>query len=149
MQPPPGIRQPPPPMPPGGGGQMSMMQPPPIPSVMAPKPTINLAPPIVPPVSGFSMPPPPAQPPQIPIDDLQPASKRLKTGEDNLIAEKDFLSMHEANGPVTFFISLPVVPDKPEWNLNGQTITLSLPLTETVCFFFLKLYLKFLKFNYN
>lgn len=111
----------------------SMMAPPPM---MPPKPLVNLAPPI-PSGAPFGVPPsvPNIAPPTSSLllsDDLQPASKRLKTGEDNLIPENEFLSMHEAKGPVTFYVHLPLVPEKPEWNLNGQLISLVLPLTETV-----------------
>lgn len=35
-------------------------------------------------------------------------------------------------GPVTFKVSVPKVEDKPEWNLKGQTVSFTLPLTDTV-----------------
>ena len=33
---------------------------------------------------------------------------------------------------VTFRVAVPNVTDKPEWKLNGQIISLALPLTDTV-----------------
>ena len=34
--------------------------------------------------------------------------------------------------PVTFKLSVPMMSDKPEWNLQGQMLSLTMPLTETV-----------------
>ena len=61
----------------------------------------------------------------------QPLSKRLKT-EETLISETDYLAQHASKGPVSFNVQIPNVPEKPEWNLNGQLIPFSMPLTETV-----------------
>lgn len=104
----------------------------------------------LPPQGGFSQMPPPQLLQQTQQQQLQhqqqfesdePASKRLKT-EDNLIGENEFLALHGAKGPVTFHIQIPQVSEKPEWNLNGQTITLVMELTETVklfrCVFYLQ-----------
>lgn len=33
---------------------------------------------------------------------------------------------------MTFKVSVPKVEDKPEWNLKGQTVSFTLPLTDTV-----------------
>ena len=33
---------------------------------------------------------------------------------------------------MTITLQLPIVPEKPEWNLNGQAIPLTLPLTDPV-----------------
>ncbi|CAF4787825.1 unnamed protein product, partial [Rotaria magnacalcarata] len=33
-------------------------------------------------------------------------------------------------GQVTITIQLPIVPEKPEWNLNGQAVPLTMPLTD-------------------
>lgn len=114
---------------------MASLAPPPPPSLMSkPAVAVNLAPPVIPPSGmpfGMSVQQSGVHQFDTLADDL-PASKRLKTGEDNLVPEKDFLDIHEANGPVKFHVQLPHVPDKPEWNLNGQTISLVLPLTETV-----------------
>ena len=35
-------------------------------------------------------------------------------------------------GPVTFTVVVPVVEDKPEWKLNGQMLSVTMPLTDTV-----------------
>ena len=35
-------------------------------------------------------------------------------------------------GPVIFNVSVPKNTEKAEWNLNGQSISLTLPLTDTV-----------------
>lgn len=59
------------------------------------------------------------------------APKRQKT-EEQLIPEADYLAQHASKGPVKFNVQIPNVPDKPEWNLKGQLIPFSMPLTETV-----------------
>lgn len=89
-----------------------------------------------------SLPPPPSAAP-MPVSALpqlpgelaasypgdEPFAKRQKT-EEQLIPEAEFLTMYPS--PVTFGVQVPHVSDKPEWSLNGQFITLTLPLTETV-----------------
>lgn len=35
-------------------------------------------------------------------------------------------------GPVTFKVAVPKVPEKTEWKMSGQLITLTMPLTDTV-----------------
>ena len=42
-------------------------------------------------------------------------------------------------GPVSVKVMIPNVSDKPEWNLNGQTLEFTLPLTDTVSAFTCKL----------
>lgn len=61
----------------------------------------------------------------------EPVAKRLKT-EDQLIPEADYLAQHASKGPVNFSVQVPNVPDKPEWNLKGQLIPFTMPLTETI-----------------
>lgn len=61
--------------------------------------------------------------------DDEPASKRLKT-EESLIPEDKFLVQYPS--PVHLYIQLPNVPEKPEWQLRGQTLSLTLPLTDPV-----------------
>jgi splicing factor 3A subunit 1 len=39
-------------------------------------------------------------------------------------------------GQVTITVQLPIVPEKPEWNLNGQAIPLTLPITDPVRIFY-------------
>jgi splicing factor 3A subunit 1 len=63
-----------------------------------------------------------------PVAEDEPSSKKQKT-EDNLIPEDEYIAANPE--PVNVQIVVPQVPDKPEWQLNGQTINLTLPLTET------------------
>ncbi|XP_077977951.1 splicing factor 3A subunit 1-like [Glandiceps talaboti] len=102
----------------------------------------NVRPPGPPQVGMFMTgvnPNPPVAPPQPPqqqqeqqphsqISD-EPPSKRQKT-EDALIPEQQFLAKNPS--PVSFKVQVPSMPDKPEWNLKGQTMTLTLPLTDQV-----------------
>lgn len=39
---------------------------------------------------------------------------------------------HELQSPVTFRVQVPNSVDKSEWKLNGQSFTITLPLTDTV-----------------
>ena len=83
----------------------------------------------------------PTQQPQAPVYEVprvsqqltdvaeEPAHKRQKT-EEQLMPEAAFLGMHP--GPVRFSVQIPNMPDKPEWNLMGQLILFTMPLTETV-----------------
>jgi len=59
----------------------------------------------------------------------EPAFKKQRT-EDNLIPEEEFLLQH--SGPVTFQVNTPNISDKPEWKLQGQTIDLTLHVTDQV-----------------
>lgn len=59
----------------------------------------------------------------------EPLTKKAKT-EDCLVPEAQFLMQNK--GPVTFKVVVPLLADKPEWKLNGQALTLTLPLTDTV-----------------
>jgi len=63
------------------------------------------------------------------MDDDEPASKRQRT-EENLIPEGEFLARNLS--PVTFKVMVPQMPDKPEWKLDGQILSLTLQLTDTV-----------------
>ncbi|TRY61622.1 hypothetical protein TCAL_09101 [Tigriopus californicus] len=71
-------------------------------------------------------PPPPVMPPMEPDE---PPNKRPR-GEDNLIPEGEFMARNP--NPVTFHILCPIINDKPEWRLTGQSIALTLGLGETV-----------------
>ena len=93
-------------------------------------------PPLIPPVptqmGGMSqppLPPPPPAAPSLPAED-EPAAKRFKT-EEQLVPEAEFLAQFGSE-PVTFSIQVPIVSEKPEWNLNGQLLKLTMPLTEQV-----------------
>ena len=68
------------------------------------------------------------QPPQQLIEE-EPPNKKLR-GEDNLLPEIDFLAMHK--GPVTLQVQAPTGVDKPEWRLNGQIISLTMALNDSV-----------------
>ncbi|XP_023330282.1 splicing factor 3A subunit 1-like isoform X2 [Eurytemora carolleeae] len=59
----------------------------------------------------------------------EPPAKKQKT-EENLIPEPEFIANNPS--PVTFKISVPKMADKPEWKLNGQMLTLTYPLEETI-----------------
>merc|ERR1712029_1301226 len=63
------------------------------------------------------------------MDDDEPAAKRSRT-EENLIPEGEFLARNHS--PVTMKVSVPNMPDKAEWKLEGQMLTITLGLTETV-----------------
>lgn len=64
----------------------------------------------------------------MPADD-EPPSKKTKT-EESLIPEAEFLAKNK--GPVTVRVQVPGAQEKPEWKLNGQILTMTLPLTDTV-----------------
>lgn len=126
------IQQPPPPVP-----QPVMMmppRPPPIPVIGMPPgpPGMMVAQPMRPP--GFPAPPPmvPAQPPLQPVvpqPEDEPPSKKQKT-EDQLVPEEEWLKQHK--GSVKFRVMVPNMPDKPEFNMKGQTLNFSLPYTDNV-----------------
>ena len=59
----------------------------------------------------------------------EPPNKKAKS-EDNLMPESLWLAQHNT-GPITIKVAVPQDSTKPEWNLNGQTLTFSLPLTDT------------------
>merc|ERR1711892_308205 len=63
------------------------------------------------------------------MDEDEPANKRQRT-EENLIPEGEFLARNLS--PVTFKVMVPQMPDKPEWKLDGQMLSLTLQLTDTV-----------------
>jgi len=63
------------------------------------------------------------------LDEDEPASKRSRT-EENLIPEGEFLARNVS--PVTMSIAVPNMPDKPEWKCDGQMLSITLSLTETV-----------------
>ncbi|ORY03634.1 hypothetical protein K493DRAFT_254090 [Basidiobolus meristosporus CBS 931.73] len=51
-----------------------------------------------------------------------PDSKKFKTETSLFVSADEWLSTHP--GPATLYIQTPAVPDKPEWKLNGETLTL-------------------------
>lgn len=60
----------------------------------------------------------------------EPLAKRSKT-EDQLIPEEEFYKTY-GRGQVKITVQLPIAPEKPEWNLNGQAIPLTLPITDPI-----------------
>lgn len=60
----------------------------------------------------------------------EPPSKKVKT-EEQLVPEDKWLRDNQT-GPVVLRVAVPHMPDKPEYTLTGQTLTMSLPLTDTV-----------------
>jgi len=78
---------------------------------------------------GQAQPPPQASlPPQM-LDDDEPSAKRSKM-EEALMSEGEFMARHQS--PVSFKVLVPVVSDKPEWKCEGQMLSMSLALTDTV-----------------
>ncbi|XP_055384989.1 splicing factor 3A subunit 1 [Condylostylus longicornis] len=114
---------------------------PPVPMMMMPMRTPMIPPPF--PV-GYLPPMQPGGPPmqpapqvidqqmmmqqQMPMMEDEPPNKKMRS-EDNLIPEQQFISMHKS--PITIQVQVPHA-DKSEWKLNGQTIALSLNLTDTI-----------------
>lgn len=85
-------------------------------------PQPNFPQPAQPPVQNFMM------EPSIPVDD-EPPNKKQRS-EDNLIPEAEFIAAHK--GPVSLQVQAPSGVDKPEWRLNGQIISITLSLTDSV-----------------
>ena len=72
-----------------------------------------------------------ARPPHFPpILSHDPNAKRLRTEEEMLVHEEEFFRFNP--GPVTFRVHCPQVQEKPEWNLNGQILTITLPVQDQV-----------------
>jgi len=96
---------------------------------------VQQAPPPGPPQIRPLAPPPVYEPPRVSaqLTDYpeEPTAKRQKT-EDQLIPEATYLEQNAAKGPIKFNVQIPNVPDKPEWNLKGQLIPFTMPLTDTV-----------------
>ena len=103
---------------------------------MPPRPPMGMPPRMMaPPMGGPGGPPggPPGGGPGGPPrmmggNNDEPPNKKAKS-EDNLMPEGLWLAQH--HGPITVKVVVPQDPSKPEWNLNGQTLTYTLPLTDT------------------
>ncbi|XP_011148882.1 splicing factor 3A subunit 1 [Harpegnathos saltator] len=134
--------QPPPPptmsMPTMGIPQPMMPQAPMM--MMAPMPPMAPRPPplMTPAMSPFMPTPPPIQPPMGPALGLkhaakpmeeEPQTKKLRT-EDSLIPEQQFLARNK--GPIQINIAVPMMTEKAEWKLNGQTLNINLQVSDTV-----------------
>lgn len=106
------------------------------PAMMVPAPVFVPARPMAPP-QMFMQGPPVGGPPPVSqqlqqaqmMDEDEPSSKRQKT-EENLMPEREFMARNIS--PVTFKVLVPAMPDKPEWKLEGQMLSLTLELTDTV-----------------
>lgn len=68
-------------------------------------------------------------PPVMEIMDDEPPNKKTRS-EDHLVPETVFLQRH--SGPVTIQIQVPNMMEKSEWRLNGQTIPVTLVLTDNI-----------------
>ncbi|KRX91335.1 Splicing factor 3A subunit 1, partial [Trichinella pseudospiralis] len=69
----------------------------------------------------------PAYPPE-----PEPPAKRTKTFEEQLKPEEEWLNKFSDHGPINITVVFPVSAEKPEWNLNGQSVSYSLNLTDPV-----------------
>jgi len=151
---PPPPKQPAPPLPPVAAPlpPANIIAPPQPPIMMVPAP---IRPPLMVPPGAFPvvattptafmtpagaaapMPTQPAQPPVAPLlkhpseglMDDEPLTKKAKT-EEALIPESTFLAQNKS--PVSFKVMVPMMSEKSEWKLNGQTLTLTLQLQDTV-----------------
>jgi splicing factor 3A subunit 1 len=88
----------------------------------------------------FMLPPmPPQQQQQQQPQEMEeePPNKRAR-GEDNLMPEADFLARNVS--PVTFRVVVPSSNEKPEWQLNGQMLSVTLPLSDPMSALKAKLY---------
>ena len=84
--------------------------------------------PSLPPFMAPGHPPPPA-PLDEPSEPTEPAAKKQRT-EDSLVPEEEWLASH--SGTLSLNVSVPNMPEKPELNLNGQTLAVTLNLTDMV-----------------
>lgn len=76
--------------------------------------------------------PPFSQPVAAPVfqtDDDGHTSKKLKT-EDSLIPEEEFLK--QVAPVINIRVAVPMVTEKSEWNLTGQSLSLSFNVTDTL-----------------
>ena len=130
-----------PPQPPG----MSFPGQPPIPGFAPGPPGFGgHAPPGVAPKAAFSPPPsqffqpplPPGVPPFLPpgmappAPSQEPLPKKQKLDDGGLIPEDEYLASNR--GPVSIRVHVQESEEKGTWKLNGQTINLSLEISETV-----------------
>lgn len=65
-----------------------------------------------------------------PAPPVEPPAAKKPRSEDTLIPEQEFIANHQ--GPVTFRIQVPNMPDRNEWSLKGQVISITLPITDPV-----------------
>ena len=70
------------------------------------------------------------RPPHYPPPMHEQMMKRPRTDEDMLVQEDEYIRYHP--GPVTFRVHCPQVQEKPEWNLKGQILNITLPVEDQV-----------------
>lgn len=68
-------------------------------------------------------------PPVMDMNDEEPANKKSRQ-EDHLIPEDVFMQCHKS--PVTIQVQVPNLSDKPEWKLNGQTLSINIGLSDSI-----------------
>lgn len=88
---------------------------------MPPPPFVNPNPPVAPPMPSKR---------DAEVDDMGGKKSRTEPAEANLVPEDEFISSNP--NPVTFGVQIPNMPDKTEWKLDGNTVRLTLPLTDQV-----------------
>lgn len=127
---------------------MPMMRPPSmLPPTMMMPPQMQNMPPHQP---GFMPPPMPSTgiegnqlviPP--PAEDEEPATKKARVEtETDLVPEDRFVAQNRL--PVTFRVQVPELPDKTEWQCQGQVLKICLPVTDQVInsFFLLPVFIR-------
>jgi splicing factor 3A subunit 1 len=100
------------------------MIPPPqqMPRPLLPTPAMHGFVPGAPPLfSPFIHPAPPVEPPM---------AKRVRSEMDDFIPEEDFIKSNP--GSVTFTVLVPHAPDRSEWPLHGQSLSINLPITDSI-----------------
>uniref|UniRef100_A0AAV1THM5 Splicing factor 3A subunit 1 n=1 Tax=Peronospora matthiolae TaxID=2874970 RepID=A0AAV1THM5_9STRA len=65
-----------------------------------------------------------------PGEDLEPATKRQRTGGSSLLPEKEFASRHP--GIVRLIVKVPNDPDNAHWKLEGQTLAIELDVKDSM-----------------
>jgi splicing factor 3A subunit 1 len=73
---------------------------------------------------GMGVPMPP------PSEEMPAKRSRIEQAEGDFIPEQQFIASHP--GPVIIKVQVASVPDKTEWNLKGQTLSLTLPIEDLV-----------------
>jgi len=63
------------------------------------------------------------------MDDDEPSAKKGKFDESDLMPEDVFMRQNAPN--VTFRVQVPDLPDKPDWQCQGQTLSISAQLSDS------------------
>ena len=75
-------------------------------------------------------------PPPQGMDDDEPSAKKGKFDESDLMPEDVFMRQNAPN--VTFRVQVPDLPDKSDWQCQGQTLSISAQLSDSVSFTILR-----------